>query len=177
MEAKPRSRPPQIQWGYLPHKELTCSATSKRVSSHFFITLPSSPKLFPKNTTPFLSHGDGEGVGMRGKTQCLTNVEEQGILHVHVYIHRCIHLFKHKSFKFRKLFLKDNHLHSYWKIEKAEVKRSMYLLTVNYMKKVYSLLPATYTLGKLIAFYTRKIAGQRNKHLAHYQTNCNNKHS
>lgn len=42
----------------------------------------------------------------------------------------------------------------------------MYLLTVSYMIKVYNLQPVTYTLGKLISFYTRKIAGQSNKHLA-----------
>lgn len=59
-----------------------------------------------------------------------------------------------------------------------EVKRNLYLLTVNYMIQVYSFLPVTYILGKLIAFYTRKIAGQSNKRLAqNYQTNCNNKHN
>lgn len=46
------------------------------------------------------------------------------------------------------------------------------------MIKVYSLLPTTYRLGKLISFYTGKIAGQRNKRLAqNYQTNSDNKHS
>lgn len=32
----------------------------------------------PRAQPPFFSHGDGEGVGMRGKTQCLTNVKETG---------------------------------------------------------------------------------------------------
>ena len=41
----------------------------------------------PRSQPSFLSHGDGEGGGMRGKTQCLTNVEEQGSLHVYVHTH------------------------------------------------------------------------------------------
>lgn len=60
---------------------------AKGLAATFSLLCQAYLNCSPRSQPPFLSHGDGEGVGMRGKTQCLTNVEEQGSLYVYVHTH------------------------------------------------------------------------------------------